>query len=230
MQRYYKVLQEDGRAKHGPSDFRWQLPRYDHKRKKWVAGAWMPKVDNPVLCERGYHGCTRSQVIDYLNYGLHVYVMEVRGAVIEGKDKIVASEARLVEELPWGADAARFFAVECAADVMHLMKDERSIVVLETAYRFACDDATSEEWVAARDAARDAAWGAARDAARDAAWDAAWGAAWGAARGAARYAARDAAMVLVVRDLINADHYNTLTGPWRTVVGPIHPDDPDVTK
>lgn len=50
-------------------------------------------------------------------------------------------------------------------------------------------------------------------AARDAAWD------------AARAAARDAAIGLVVHDLISTDHYNTLTRPWRTVIGPIHPDD-----
>jgi hypothetical protein len=55
-------------------------------------------------------------------------------------------------------------------------------------------------------------------AARDAAWDATWD------------AARDAAWALVVRDLIGEHwftqaHYDTLTGPWRTVVGPVHPDD-----
>ena len=80
---------------------------------------------------------------------------------------------------------------------------------------------------AARDAARGAAWdaawdaarGAARDAARGAAWDAAWDAAWGAAR--------DAAWALVARDLIGAEHYDTLTTPWRTVIGTIHPDDPN---
>ena len=73
------------------------------------------------------------------------------------------------------------------------------------------------------DAAWDAAWdaprAAARAAARDAAWaaarDAAWAVAWAAARG------------LVVRDLIATAHYDTLTGPWRTAIGPIHPDDPD---
>jgi hypothetical protein len=40
-----------------------------------------------------------------------------------------------------------------------------------------------------------------------------------------------AARALVVRDLIGrhgftADHYRTLTGPWATVIGPAHPDDP----
>ena len=54
--------------------------------------------------------------------------------------------------------------------------------------------------------------GAARDAARDAAWD----------------AARGAAGALVARDLIGTGHYDTLTTPWRTVIGPIHPDDPNL--
>ena len=67
-----------------------------------------------------------------------------------------------------------------------------------------------------------AAWAAARAAARDAAW------------AAAAAAARDAAVALVVRDLIGQhgltqDHYDTLTRTWRTVIGPIHPDDPEVT-
>ena len=92
------------------------------------------------------------------------------------------------------------------------------------------------------DAARDAAWGAARyaawDAARDAARDAVWYAAWDAARDAARYAAwdaardaaRGAASALSTRDLIGQhgytqEHYDKLTGPWASVMGPVHPDD-----
>ena len=90
-------------------------------------------------------------------------------------------------------------------------------------------------WDAARDAAggaaRDAAGGAARDAARDAAGGAARDAAWDAARGAARDAAGgaawdaardaawDAAWALVVRDLITAEQYETLAGPWISVMG-----------
>ena len=107
--------------------------------------------------------------------------------------------------------------------------------------------ANAAAWDAARGAAWDAAWDAARGAARDAAWDAAWDAAGDAAGDAAvdaamyaakvaavdaaRCAAVYAARALVVRDLIGrhgftADHYRTLTGPWATVIGPAHPDDP----
>lgn len=105
----------------------------------------------------------------------------------------------------------------------------------------ALDKPAVDRLVAAWDAAgadriaAGAAWVAA-GAARVAAWDAAGAAraarvaAWGAA-GAARVA-RVAAWVaagLIVRDLISAEHYDALTRPWRTVIGPIHPDDPAVT-
>ena len=89
-------------------------------------------------------------------------------------------------------------------------------------------------WDAALDAVRDAARDAVRDAARDAAWNAAWNAAWDAARDAAWdaaryaawYAARDATLALLARDLITTEDYDALTRPWRTAIGPIHPDDP----
>ena len=84
----------------------------------------------------------------------------------------------------------------------------------------------------ALDAARTAALDAARDAAR-AATRAATRAAWDAARAAARDAARVAARALVVRDQVGDTftqaHYDTLTRPWATVIGPVHPDDAPVT-
>jgi len=100
---------------------------------------------------------------------------------------------------------ARLYAVWCARQVQHLMKDQRSLAALDVAKRYANGEATDAElvaaraaaWAAARDAARDAAWAAAWDAARDAAWaaawDAAWAAAWAAAWDAAWAAAWDAA-------------------------------------
>ena len=54
-----------------------------------------------------------------------------------------------------------------------------------------------------------------------------------AARVAARVATWDAALGLLCRDLIgqhpgwDQDAYDRLTGPWRDVIGPIHPDDGD---
>ena len=90
-------------------------------------------------------------------------------------------------------------------------------------------DGLDAAWCAARyatmDAARDVARSAARDAARSAARYAAGYAAWDAAGGTAGGTAEDAAMGLVMRDLISTDHYDTLTKPWASVIGPIHPDD-----
>ena len=107
-----------------------------------------------------------------------------------------------------------------------------------------------EKFNAARESARDAARESARESARDAAskaagvdgresaWIAASESAWVAASKAARVTASDAvwgavwdaARALVVRDLIGQHgftqaHYDTFTLPWRTVIGPIHPDD-----
>ena len=97
----------------------------------------------------------------------------------------------------------RLFAVWCARQVQHLMKDERSIKALDVAEAFAKGNATQEEL----DAAAKAAWAAARDADVDAAakaalaawaalaaaaWAAAWAVAGDAAWAAARAAARDA--------------------------------------
>ena len=80
----------------------------------------------------------------------------------------------------------------------------------------------AERLALAWDAAWDVARYVARAATRDAAWDAARAAAWYAAWDAAR----DVALALLVRDLITTEHYDTLTRPWRTAIGPIHPDDP----
>ena len=125
----------------------------------------------------------------------------------------------------------------------------RRAAILTSAEAKALDAARDAAWAAARDAARDAARAAARDAARaaarDAALDAAWdatlaaardatlAAAWDATLAAAWAAARDAARALVVRDQVGDTftqaHYDTLTRPWATVIGPVHPDDAPVT-
>ncbi len=107
----------------------------------------------------------------------------------------------------------------------------RRAAILTSAEAKALDAARTAARAAARDAALDAARDAARAATR-AATRAAW-AAWDAARAAARDAALDAARALVVRDQVGDTftqaHYDTLTRPWATVIGPVHPDDAPVT-
>ena len=51
----------------------------------------------------------------------------------------------------------RLFAIWCARQVQHLMKDQRSIDVLDVAERYANGEATGDELEAAWNAARDAA-------------------------------------------------------------------------
>ena len=75
----------------------------------------------------------------------------------------------------------RLFAVWCARQVQHLMKDPRSIAALDVAQRFAMGEASKDELYAAWYAARAAVCAAASDAARAAASDAARAAAWAGA-------------------------------------------------
>ena len=98
----------------------------------------------------------------------------------------------------------------------------------------AWDAAWDAARAAAGAAARAAAWATARDAAGDAAGAAARDAAWAAAGAAARAAAW-ATAGLLIRDLIGQhgftqERYDLLTGVWRKVIGPIHPDDADLRK
>lgn len=116
--------------------------------------------------------------------------------------------------------------------VAALVERARSLTEYEARDLFAAWNATpAVAWVAARDATESAA----RSSSRAAEWDAAWVAARDATRSSSRGAASliaawDAAIALSVRDLIPAEHYDVLTLPWRTVVGRIHPDDPEVTR
>ena len=120
-------------------------------------------------------------------------VLDILDLKITTEDKIwVVCRNELVSE-----KLMRLFAVWCARQVQHLMKDERSLKAIDVAESYAKGEATEEERATAGAAARDAVWAAARDAAwaaaRDAAWAAARAAAGDAARDAARAAARDAA-------------------------------------
>ena len=109
----------------------------------------------------------------------------------------------------------------------------RRAAILTSAEAKALDAAWAAAGAAAWDAALDAAWDAARAAARAATRAATWAAARAAARAATWDAARAAARALVVRDQVGDTftqaHYDTLTRPWATVIGPVHPDDAPVT-
>jgi hypothetical protein len=80
------------------------------------------------------------------------------------------------------------------------------------------DISWSDLRASARYAALDAVWDAAWSAAWDAVWDAVWAAARDAAWGVAWGAVRDAVLGEFSRDLITVEHYETLMGPWKSVV------------
>jgi len=197
--------------------YKWLLPdrRTPVQGVKWPkrVGAWTEK-ETPVLCESGWHGVERKDVLKHFPRveGAELWRVEIRGELIHGVDKFAASSMRLVELVAKPDDLMlRLFACDVAEDVLHLYEDRypndtRPRDCIAVACRYAMGEASEEELASARDAARDAALDAdiamasARDAAMTAALDAdiamtaaldadiamtaAWAAAWGDARDA----------------------------------------------
>ena len=161
---------------------------------QWKCGRVLkPKVGQTLtrdpekleLCSYGLHASVR--LIDALQYapGPILCRVEMGGRIINGDDKLVASERTVLAMF----DATRTlheFAVWCARDALAQIKnpDKRSLAALDA----------KEAWLRGEISAAelDAAWVAASAAARDAAWAAARDAAWAAASAAASAAARAA--------------------------------------
>ena len=159
------------------------------------------------MCKYGLHGSVKC--LDALCYapGPIIWRVELNGDIIEGDDKIVASERTYIDWID-ATDVLRKFTRMCALDVVHLWHAPDHVVKylktgdesLRDAAWAACEAARAPAWTSAWTSARDAAWASAWnaaqasawDAARDAAWDAAWASARDA-RDAARAAARAAA-------------------------------------
>lgn len=141
--------------------------------------SWEPCYD-PVTGESKLPEDWTGTVFDIMNLDIP----------FEDKLWVIARNDLMSEKL------MRLFAVWCARQLQHLIKDERSIKAIDVAEAFANGEATKEElsaaWDAVYDAACDAAYAAARQAAYVAVYDAAWSAARQSAMGAAKYAARDA--------------------------------------
>jgi len=185
MPTYYKVLNDNGKPKLGTGH--WHLPKANRPAK------WMPKLSSIALCVKGYHVVDADHLVEFLDYGHHIYEVEIRGAVLSDGSKLCAQQARLVKELKWGEREARLFACDCAERALdrwaeHGTVDQRSREAIAVSRRYAEGEASSEEltaagaaagaaagdaaWAAAGAAAGAAAWAAAGDAARAAAWDA----------------------------------------------------------
>jgi hypothetical protein len=192
-EKLYKVLGNNGNSCNGGRG-KWSLPT-----KTGRPGHWMPPIEGHLIpCENGYHLCREADLIHWL--GPTIYEAEYRGDRVDGDNKIVVREARLLYRFgAWNEKTARLFACDCASWALTLIEkpDARSVEAVRVARLFAVGEANQEQLAAAWAAAGDAAGAAARGAARAAAWDAArgvaWDAAWDAARGAARAAAGAAA-------------------------------------
>ena len=166
--KYYKFLTADNKGKFSEYDFTQYLPDRDKP------GKWLPKIENPILCEKGYHCFMPGYILEWIEAQL--FEVEINGRHFYGDDKIVAQNMRLLRKVDaWNDKTARLFACYCARDGLPLFEkdypnDNRPRVAIETAERYANGEATIEEL----NAARAAAWAAASDAASDAACDAAW--------------------------------------------------------
>jgi hypothetical protein len=156
-------------------------------------GEWLRvDPDRIELCSHGLHASLDP--FDALQYapGPNLAIVELSGRVVQGDDKLVASERRIIARID-ATDLLRTFARQCALDVID-MWDAPAVVrqYLETGDESLRKAARAAVRDAARAAARDAVVrDAVRDAARDAARAAAWAAAW-ASEAASRAAARAA--------------------------------------
>ena len=153
-------------------------------------GEWLLYEGELVMCESGLHAS--KDPFDALGYapGETLCLVECDGQIIEGDDKLVCSQRKIIARMD-ATELLRYFARMQALSVIHLWDapdvvldylmtgDESLRAAASAAAWYAASAAAS---AAARAAARAAAWDAARAAARPAAWDAAWD--------AARYAAR----------------------------------------
>jgi hypothetical protein len=129
------------------------------------------KYDGKIaMCSAGYHASLKPhQALQYAP-GPILCLVELGGEIIQGDDKVVASERTIICRMD-ATEMLRYYARMQALKAT--MYWEPPQVVLD--YLMTGDESIMD---AARDAARAAARDAARAAARDAAWDAARDAAW----------------------------------------------------
>ena len=168
---------------------------YQHTAWPVHVKAWTPKA-TPVICQSGWHAVEYGQIVGHLNYSCRdLWVVEGRGASVEGQGKVAFESMRLIERMATVSDEVfRLVACDIAESVLPIFEaqhpgDNRPREAIEVARRFAVGDATVKDM---RAAATDAAATAAAAAATDAAAYAARAAAYAArADAAARAAERD---------------------------------------
>lgn len=172
---FYKVLGAKGEAVHGGRGS-WFLPV--GKRP----GKWMPKIDAPALCSRGYHLTTVDHLSEHLSCARLICEAEIRDDVVVGDNKVVVGQARIVKAWKWDDRMARLFAADCAERVLPSFEarypsDDRPRRAIDAARGFANGTVTEVGPAAAAAAAAaysaDAAYSAAA-AADDAAYERSW--------------------------------------------------------
>ena len=109
----------------------------------------------PELCSRGFHAS--EKILDALEYapGSLLCRVEVGGTVIQGNDKLVGTERRVL----WLLDCSNLlheFACRCAEDALKLVEnpDPRSVAAIEAKRQWVKGEITDDELAAAGVAAR----------------------------------------------------------------------------
>ena len=131
----YKLLNADGSPSNGGRGVIYSLP--DGRKP----GEWMPPIADISLCCRGYHAAEIKHLLNWR--GSVLCKAEVRGAVIEADDKLVASEIRLISVVKgWNEKNLRLFAADCADHVLPIFEkkypeDKRPREAIKAARAFA---------------------------------------------------------------------------------------------
>jgi hypothetical protein len=159
--KYYKVLDMNQNSCNGGD-------------AQWKKGVWMPKIQGKLIpCFNGYHLCRKKDLTHWLDE--EIWIAEGRGRKIVDDNKVVFSEARIIEKFDtWNEKTARLFACDCAEHVLKYFEeeypdDDRVRNCINVARMYANGEVTIRELKLAESAALSAALSAVRSAARSAA-------------------------------------------------------------
>jgi len=162
----FKFIQENMKSKNG--------------KITWKVGEWQKHEGELEICNSGFHACIKP--IDSLEYvyGNKFFLVEAKGKIIKGDDKFVASEMRLIKELPADKIFKRF-AIACAKLCIKNYEkkypnDKRPFEAIKAAEDYLDGKiklAELNEKLSAAESAAESAWSAAESAARSAARSAA---------------------------------------------------------
>lgn len=137
--KYYKILSVEGGSCHG-GHIQWPLPTEEGP------GDWMPRIDSPVMCERGYHLCRRKDLIDWLNETIYeAEIMEGAETIIGGDKVVTSGPVRLTKRLPWDNHKARLLICDCVERAAFSWDDPRVWSAIKIARQFEAGSSTLQE-------------------------------------------------------------------------------------